>query len=158
MQPKQTYKVKRSPGSNVFCAPAALSILTGEHVDDCVKLIQEEIGNKSISGVYYPIILKILKNRFGYLSRDLGGFSTTNPCLLCFQSHVGVWTPEGNFVDNNYPDGTKQLPHAKIQRILEIYSSPEAKETNLLLDSPKAKEPNLLLEIANSWKDSQTLT
>jgi hypothetical protein len=34
-------KVRRGERSNTFCGPAALSLITGKHVDKCVEQVHE---------------------------------------------------------------------------------------------------------------------
>lgn len=61
-------QVKRNAKSNGFCGPAALSLLTGEHVDDCVAAVREirkaRRPNKRvcIRGMHNLEMLRVLRN------------------------------------------------------------------------------------------------
>src|ERR1700675_4110597 len=43
-------KVKRNERSNTFCGPAALSLITHKHVDNCVKTIHSLYRNDFLTG------------------------------------------------------------------------------------------------------------
>ena len=46
-------KVLRREGSNQFCGPAALSLITGRSVDDCVGVLKDVRHNsRAVKGVY----------------------------------------------------------------------------------------------------------
>lgn len=112
--------IQRSTNSNIFCVPAALSALTGLHVDECVKLIREDLGDQPITGVYYSVILKILK-KLGFQYRECGlktQFIGTL-VLVCFRGHVGI--VDGlNYIDNKYPYGVS-LENFKLTRVEKVF-------------------------------------
>jgi hypothetical protein len=60
-------KVKRGERSNTFCGPAALSLLTGKHVDACIKVIHaHRYYDRPVRSMDRHEIIQILNN-MGYL-------------------------------------------------------------------------------------------
>lgn len=123
---------------NRFCAPFALSRLAGVPLDQSVSLLQEDLGNIDIQGVFYPQILKILKQRgFGYrrlnLKRDyrlaeylkkLCWGKERYPLLVIVPEHVGI-IEHDKFYDNGNPQGTTDPPNWKIEQIYEVWNLDE---------------------------------
>lgn len=122
-------KIQRNSNSNQFCVPAALAALTGLHTDECEKLLKEELGDIKITGVFYPIILKIL-GKLGYQYKEVSrsnakNFSEGRQFLICMSGHVGVI--EGKtYYDNGYLNGVELESGGKhrrlrIQQIFEVW-------------------------------------
>lgn len=120
-------QVTRSPNSNRFCIPAALSALTGLHVDKVIELIKEEIGEQPIAGILYPLALKILK-QLGFTFREIPfphqmkdyTLRDGRLFLICQPHHVGVI--EGKlYFDNSFPQGTENPPRMRITKIFEVW-------------------------------------
>ena len=94
--------------SNPYCVPAALGFLLNITVDAAELLLKEELGDKPITGVLYPLILKILKKEgFGYI-KTYCDLKTPNHYLICFKGHVGV-IKNGIYFDNQNRDGTTKF-------------------------------------------------
>lgn len=116
----QPRAVRRNATSNPFCGPAALSIITGLHVDECVKLIQQRIGNKLISGIYFPTIIEIAQD-LGFRHYRTAHFplSSPNPVLVVRKEHfVVIW--DGILYDNQHPNGTKDFKRTKSEMYFEM--------------------------------------
>jgi hypothetical protein len=94
-------KVKREERSNTFCGPAALSLITGKHVDECVKEVHAyrnlckdpdccDPALRSVRGMSNTEMLRVLLNMkhqntpvsslFGYDTSSL----KENPTLVTF--------------------------------------------------------------------------
>lgn len=98
--------IKYEVGDNIYCGPAALSAITGLSVKECCKLIENEIGDQPIEGIYYPLLLKILTDldyNFERTNFDKG-FYRSGVFLICFKKHFGV-LDNGIYYDNHYPFG-----------------------------------------------------
>lgn len=115
---------------NHYCVPAALSILTGLPVDNCVTKIREHLGDQTISGVLIPVAIQVLES-LGYsinraeftegstvLTASLGLLSTY---LVSTGGHALV-IKDGMIFDNSYPNGVspKDYPGKKT-RIKQAY-------------------------------------
>ena len=125
-------QVTKSPNSNPFCVPAALSALIGLHVDKVIELIESEIGKQPISGILYPLALKILRD-LGYRFREISlkasatrgaHFTEGKTYLICQPRHVGVI--EGKlYIDNFFPQGTECPQRLRIIKIFEVWKDKE---------------------------------
>src|ERR1035438_8057604 len=51
----------REPSDTPYCVPFTLAALTGVTVRQAATWIHEEIGDQPISGIFYPLALKILR-------------------------------------------------------------------------------------------------
>lgn len=118
-----------SPNSNPFCVPAALAALTGLHVDECVVLLKEDIGEQPITGVFYPLILKHL-GKLGYLFREVRHVDREGTFLLVYRVHVGV-VENSVYIDNQYPRGIAYQYHSsrRIQKAFQIFAPPPTATT-----------------------------
>lgn len=93
-----TTMLKRSENDNKFCVPAALALILDISVSESVMLIKEELGDTEITGVFHPIILKIITQQ-GWTYK-LAPFTTKHHIfLIVFKGHVGVYR-EGIYIDN----------------------------------------------------------
>jgi hypothetical protein len=72
-------KVKRNADSNKFCGPAALSLLTGRHVDSCIKEIRafrnrdgflSGFRRRPVKGMDKTEVVRVL-NRMGYMPQTV---------------------------------------------------------------------------------------
>ncbi len=119
--------IRSNPNSNPFCGPAALSVILRRDVDDCLILIKKEVGDQPIQGLFYPCLLKILKEQ-GYSYKRVRTFDYTdgNLYLIVFYHHFGVLSNLGEtnqptqYFDNSHPNGTSLLPRMKIEVTFEI--------------------------------------
>ena len=123
--------VQRSLESNRFCVPAALSALTGLHVDRITELLKEEIGDQPIEGILYPLALKIL-NRLGFKYQEITARQRkeikNGLFLVCFPGHVGVI--EGlTFYDSANPMGldlrSGQHPRQRVTKVFKVWKEPD---------------------------------
>ena len=114
-------QVHHALGGSVYCGPAALSALTGLTTLETTNLLKSSIfGQTSISGVYYPALLKVLVE-LGYQYKDWGFFEKGGLYLVVLRGHVGVWW-NGKFFDNSHPLGTLEVPSKKrIEKIFRIW-------------------------------------
>lgn len=110
--------IQTSVTSNIFCVPVALAGLLSTTVDAAELLIQEELGNVPIRGVFYPIILKILR-RHGFSYKETTRTTLQGTYLFCFHGHVGIFK-EGKYFDNQYPEGI-QGPRLTVLQIFEVF-------------------------------------
>lgn len=62
--------ILRHKTSNKFCGPAALSALTGRHVDETARLLRLVSGKRAIKGIQARYMLEALK-RLGYKAESL---------------------------------------------------------------------------------------
>lgn len=110
----QTLHVIRSETSNRYCVPAALSALTGRHVDDIEKEIREFIGDQPLTGVFSGVAIVLLK-RWGYRPREIPIYGTHvltlmkykglgYPLLVAIHGHILVLHC-GQVIDSLYPNG-----------------------------------------------------
>lgn len=138
--PAKPVRVRFALGGSTYCVPAALSALTGLNTLETTKLIQAEIGNKPIQGIFYPLALKIL-GQLGYKYQEWGYLERGGLYLVGFRGHVGVvaespvgGTPstystsstghtEQLFFDNSFPLGTNQgtTKKRRIEKIFRIW-------------------------------------
>lgn len=75
-----------------YCVPKAISIITGVTYEQAVLDIQEEIGDKSITGVFFPVALKIIKEKYGYDYRRVDGYNFEGKYLCTTLGHMLVIT------------------------------------------------------------------
>lgn len=104
-------ELKRSPSSNNYCVPAALALITNLSVDEIESLLRVELGDQPITGLYYPLGLKILSKlgyqfkrieppnlgtKFAILSMNTYYCTNLNHCFVLHDS---------KFWDNHFPNG-----------------------------------------------------
>ncbi len=106
-------RVLRDATSNPYCVPAALSALTGRHVDEVLILLKDYLGDQPVSGIYYPIALAILQ-KLGYQYKEVQRISTTGT-FLCFTKTHAFVVSNGVYFDNNCPNGATgfRIPRVK---------------------------------------------
>jgi hypothetical protein len=104
-------KVKRHERSNTYCGPAALSLITGKHVDKCVEAIHSVYRNDFLSGGRRrPVrgtsrfeMISVLK-QFGYQSSKLSipTFPQRLLTLVGFRYWLrkNGWEPESVYLVN----------------------------------------------------------
>ena len=135
-RPSLPVQVRHTLGGSPYCVPAALSALTGLNTLETTKLLQEEIGNKPIAGVFYPIALKIL-GQLGFKYQEWGFFEREGLYLVRLRGHMGVVStfstpstystpsthPTLQFFDNSNPTGTNQGTPGKrrIEKIFRVW-------------------------------------
>lgn len=103
MEQTKEWKVTQGNSTNTYCGPAALSIITGMSVEECITAIRVEIGDTPIAGIFYPTLLKVLKN-LGYIYEERVSWRKTPahiPCLIVFRGHFGVYVG-GKYYDNTF--------------------------------------------------------
>lgn len=115
-------QVITSPGSNPYCGPAALSVLTGKDVDFCEKECIKELGDLPVMGMFRGILLKVLRN-LGYRTEVTTMYQVSkNPefdYLIVFPKHFGTIC-EGNYIDNQNPFGAAVLPRRSIEAVYKV--------------------------------------
>lgn len=125
-------ELKRSSTDNQFCVPAALALITQLPLSKIENLLRDELGDVPITGLYYPIGLKILV-RLGYSYKKIElirlDVNRLNPesfyyCTQpghCFVIHDNLWW------DNQYPNGisfsTEFKKRVKVTQCYEITKS-----------------------------------
>jgi len=91
-------KVKRSERSNSFCGPAALSLLSGKHVDDCVKEVHayrnrdgflSGFRRRSVKGMSNTEMLRVLL-RMGYDNTGVCSLNGYNMKTLAGPEYIVV--------------------------------------------------------------------
>jgi hypothetical protein len=116
--------IQRSPTSNTFCVPAALAALLDCHVDLAEALLKEELGDQPITGIYYPLIFKILRRvdpTFRWTEVSQTYRQTHNEIyLLYFDGHVGV-VKDKCYFDNQQPNGKPMTEHPYSKKIRQIF-------------------------------------
>lgn len=113
-------QVRSSPDSNPFCGPAALSVLTGCHVDECVKWCEAEVGNSGVKGLFYPTLLKILKERgFNYERVSYSSINRDGDFLVVWQGHFGAFC-NGTYYDNSCKNGEPIILRYKMVAVFKI--------------------------------------
>ncbi len=111
-------KVLRDTTSNPYCVPAALSAITGKHVDEILILLKDYLGDQPVTGIYYPIALAIL-SKLGYQYKEVPKTSFPGT-FLCFTKTHAFVVSNGIYFDNNHPDGAK-IP-ARPSKAFQIFS------------------------------------
>jgi hypothetical protein len=110
----QDMKLLRSIGNTTFCVPAAVALITGEHLDTIENELREFLGDEPISCIYYPIALALLrKHNFVYQTvRRL----TRSGTFLCFTKNHAFVYHDGVYFDNSCPNGwhTHDMPRTKL--------------------------------------------
>jgi hypothetical protein len=115
-----------------FCVPAALAALTTGKFNDAQALLRKHFGEGQSynKGLFYPIILKVLREE-GYLVEQMtGGFRPLGTYLLCFPGHVAV-VENGTFIDNQHPEGIRITNHSRMPRIESVYRVTRPEERKL---------------------------
>jgi hypothetical protein len=111
-----------------YCMPAALACLTGKTVDEAIELFKRELGDTPIQGVYYPVLLKILKEH-GFDWQEL---ETRNDrvkfigdMIVFVHGHVMVYDSIlHKFYDPASPDGRTELRYTKILKVYAVRYPP----------------------------------
>ncbi len=112
-------KVLKDATSNPYCVPAALSAITGKHVDEILILLKDYLGDQPVSGIYYPIALAIL-GKLGYQYKEVSKLSAAGTFLCFTKTHAFVVSNKIYF-DNTYPDGAK-FWSARPSKAFQIFS------------------------------------
>lgn len=88
-----------SIGSNKYCGPAVLSILTGKTTDECARVISSINGKYTIEGVTLPHLLEAA-NRLGFDTEEIPAASTLYGSLIRLVNSDGLYivTVTGHFV------------------------------------------------------------
>lgn len=114
---RQQRGVHRDPSSNRFCGPAALSILTGYHVDACEQALKAIIGDLPIKGVWDHAMLQTLSEWNFKWQETFGiGRNSKGLFLIRFKAHYGV-LENGTYYDN----AGNEMPRGKILQVWEIW-------------------------------------
>lgn len=133
-------RVTRDATSNTYCVPAALSALTGLHVDKVIELVREHLGDQPISGLYYPIALRILRD-LGYkttelpvwapnisLQGEIKHLSSNKDYLVTIHGHMLV-VSHRHVIDNAYPNGIMPekypMRHARVEKVWLVSATRE---------------------------------
>lgn len=127
-------RIQLSTTHKNFCMPAALACLTGKTVDECIDLFKKELGNIPITGVYYPILLKIL-GELGYSYQELDRRQANKfigDMIVFVPGHAMVYDSiVKKFYDPASPDG-RPLPHySKFQKIFAVRYPPVKERSEL---------------------------
>jgi hypothetical protein len=116
--------IQRSSTSNIYCVPAALAALLDCHVDLAEALLKEELGDQPITGIYYPLIFKVLRHvdlDYRWIEVSQTYRQTHNETyLLCFNGHVGV-VKDKCYFDNQQPNGKPMTEHPYSRKIRQIF-------------------------------------
>jgi hypothetical protein len=88
-----------SIGSNKYCGPAVLSILTGKTTDECARVISSINGKYTIEGVTLPHLLEAA-SRLGFDTEEIPAASTLYGSLIRLVNNDGLYivTVTGHFV------------------------------------------------------------
>jgi hypothetical protein len=105
-------KVKRGERSNTFCGPAALSLITGKHVDKCVKEVRDfrndrhGFQRRNVRGMWNAEIVRVL-DRMGFVSERKYPFEydtlKLDPTLVAFMRWLkkrGQWSAKKVYLIN----------------------------------------------------------
>lgn len=86
-------------GSNKYCGPAVLSILTGKTTDECARVISSINGKYTIEGVTLTHLIEAA-NRLGFDCESIDPSSTLFGTLikLCRNDGIYIVTVTGHFV------------------------------------------------------------
>jgi hypothetical protein len=130
----QQTRIKLSTTQPNFCMPSALACLTGKTVDECITIYQKELGNIPITGVYYPILLKIL-DELGYSYQELDRREANKfigDMIVFVHGHVMVYDSiVKKFYDPASPNG-RELPHySKFNKIFAVRYPPVKSRSEL---------------------------
>lgn len=114
---RQQRGILRDPSSNSYCGPAALSILTGYHVDACEQALKAIIGDLPITGVWDHAMLHCLTD-WGFKWQETSGIGRNSRglFLIQFKAHYGV-LENGIYYDN----AGNEMPRGKILQVWEIW-------------------------------------
>lgn len=116
------------PGRNNYCVPAAISIMLAMPVDEVCDEIRDLIGKQPISGIYFPIALRILERQGRAhrqlmpktIARVMFDSRPSDKFYFCiFRGHVGV-VHAGGYFDNSHPTGTNAIPKYKTIALYEV--------------------------------------
>src|ERR1700677_4917345 len=124
-----------------FCMPAALACLTGKTVDEAIELFKHELGDTPITRVYYPILLKILKDHgFDWEELTIPQANKFIGDMIVFvPGHVMVYDSIlHKYYDPASPDG-RDLPHYKLAGRCKVFAVryPPIKEGNYIHEYPE---------------------
>jgi len=128
-------RVLRSVASNQFCGPAALSLITGKSVDDCVSVLKDvRQSSRAVKGVYngemrealshlgYRMYVLPVRGRptFARLLRSLKERGPEHIFLINTTSHYVVLRGR-KIYDNKNPEGifVRQYQHRRAR----VYAS-----------------------------------
>lgn len=129
-------EILRSANSNPYCVPGALAAITGKHVDDCILMLRDEVGDQPVKGIYHPLILKILK-KLNYTYQEVNHIKREGLFLIVYRSHVGI-VEESIYFDNNY---VKEIPfaHHKGSKMFLVFEITRPSEPALPAESESDK-------------------
>lgn len=114
-----------------FCVPAALAALTTGKFNDAQALLNKHFGEKDYNrGLFYPIILKVLREEGFLVERMTNGIPPLGTYLLCFSGHVGV-VEHGTFIDNQHPQGVRLNKFSQLKKVESVYRVTRPEERNL---------------------------
>lgn len=106
-----------------FCMPSALACLTGKTVDECIEIFKYELGDTPIRGVYYPILLKILKD-LGYDWQELTikqAKSFIGDMIVFVTGHVMIYDSIcKKWYDPASPNGRQEPRYYKVLKIFAV--------------------------------------
>lgn len=119
-------KIQRTETDNTFCCPAACSALLGIPVSQAIEELKKTLGDQQITGVYHPLILKMLKD-YGYRWQEVSESHRTKSkglYLIVYKGHVGV-IENDLYIDNWFPNGIKtndlRFPKRQKQMIFKVW-------------------------------------
>lgn len=76
-------RVRRGERSNTFCGPAALSLITGKHVDECVEDVHALWRNSFVSGGRRRAVRGMSNSEMHYALLRSGYYAKPVPTALC---------------------------------------------------------------------------
>ena len=127
--------------TNKYCVPTALAILMGTSIEVACAHIRNHLGEQPITGIYHPIILRILRDN-GYEVREkilvnecrtslirLVRLISSSTWLVILHGHVLVYK-NGMVFDNAFPTGV----------LTEFYPLRSAKVEGLFLITKLKRE------------------
>jgi hypothetical protein len=124
-------KVNRAVHSNTYCGPAALSLLTGQHVDICTHLLKKfRNSTRPVAGVYNREVFNVL-DYFGFIATPLPPCTGAGQTVAGFLRNLQDREPDAMYLintthhylvlrgrklfDNHHPEGIfiRQYPHRR---------------------------------------------
>lgn len=89
-----------------YCVPTALSLVAIISYPCAVADIQEHLGDVPIAGVYFPIALKILKEKYKFEPIRVWKVMSRGLYVISTAGHMFI-VRDGIFYDNQFPEGKK---------------------------------------------------
>ena len=109
----------REPSDTPYCVPFALAALAGVTVRQAAIWIHEEIGDQPISGIFYPLALKILRAK-GFNFEETRLSEPDGNYLIVVHQHV-LALLRGVYFDTKNPKGTTEFKASRVEKVFKIW-------------------------------------